>query len=189
MATYAHIENNTITGVYDLLPENWRNISNFYVFKDSFDEVKTLGWRIVQVNPDPIFDSNTQRLGDSQHIIVDDEVIEFREVIDLPIVISTPTPPPTEEQILAAKIQRHTTVMNELRVKRNELLTNSDYTQLADIITKNGVALTAMYVTYRQTLRDLPNLYENDLDFLNIDMATFPDIPVLPVVEETQSGG
>ena len=33
MATYAHIENSTITGVYDLLPDNWRNISNFHALK------------------------------------------------------------------------------------------------------------------------------------------------------------
>lgn len=185
MATYAHIENNNITGVYDLLPDNWRNISNFYVFKDNFDEVRDLGWRKVQVNSSPNFDSDTQKLSDPKHRIDNDEVIEYREVIDLIIPTSTPVAVFTEEQMLAAKIERHNLIMNELREKRNELLTNSDYTQLADIISKNGETLTAMYVTYRQTLRDLPSLYQDNLDFNNIDMATFPEIPVLPVIEET----
>ena len=185
MATYAHIENNTITGVYDLLPDNWRNISNFHALNDSFDYIQELGWRKVAVDSDPEFNSDFQKLSDPKHRIDNDEVIEYREVVNLPTSIATPVAVFTEEEQLAAKIERHNLIMAELRTKRNELLTNSDYTQLADIITKNGATLTAMYVTYRQTLRDLPGLYEDNLDFNNIDMATFPEIPVLPVTEET----
>ena len=185
MATYAHIENSTITGLYDLLPANWRNISNFYALKDSFDYIHELGWRMVAVDSNPEFNSDSQKLSDPKHRIDNDEVVEYREVINLPTAIATPVAVFTEEEQLAAKIERHNLIMSELRTKRNELLTNSDYTQLADIITKNGATLTAMYVTYRQTLRDLPGLYEDNLDFNTIDMATFPEIPVLPIAEET----
>jgi hypothetical protein len=185
MATYAHIENSTITGVYDLLPANWRNISNFYALKDSFDYMQELGWRTVIVDVNPEFNADFQKLSDPKYRIDNNEVVEYREVVNLPTLIATPVAVFTEEEQLAAKIERHNLIMSELRTKRNELLTSSDYTQLVDIITKNGATLTAMYVTYRQTLRDLPNLYENNLDFNNIEIATFPDIPVLPVVEGT----
>jgi hypothetical protein len=188
MATYAHIENNTITGVYDLIPDNWRNISNFFVFKDNIEEVRSLGWRVVQPSPNPTFNIDTQKLSDLKYSIVGDEVIEYRDVEDLPIPVVEPQIEFTEQQMLDAKIARHNVVMNELRIKRNLILAASDYTQLSDIIAQNGTELTSLFVIYRQTLRDLPSIYEDNLDFNDVNSAEFPEIPVYtapPVVEET----
>ena len=38
MANFAYTENGEIVGVYDQLPENWKNISNFYTLstEDSY---------------------------------------------------------------------------------------------------------------------------------------------------------
>jgi hypothetical protein len=178
MAKYAHIENNIITGVYDLMPDNWRNISNFFVYKDSIEELRSLGWRVVQTSSDPTFNIDTQKLSDLKFSIVNDEVIEYRDVEDLPIPFVEPQIEFTEQQMLDAKIARHNVVMNELRTKRNLVLAASDYTQLADIIVQNGSELTALFVTYRQTLRDLPSIYEDNLDFNDVNSAEFPEIPV-----------
>ena len=47
--------------------------------------------------------------------------------------------------------------VGELRVVRDELLASSDFTQLADA--PYTVAEKALWVTYRQSLRDLPDGY------------------------------
>lgn len=177
MAKYAHIENNTITGVYDLLPDNWRNISNFYVLAENFDDVKVLGWRVVQKQPTPLIDINTQRYGEPIFNIVDNEVIETIEIINLPVVEPVQPIALSEEEQMQAKIIRHDLVMSELRKIRDKLLADTDKTQLQDLITINGPELTQQFADYRQLLRDLPSLYENDLDFNMISLVEFPVIP------------
>lgn len=176
MANYAHIENNEITGVYDSLPDNWRNISNFYVLAENFDDVRPLGWRIVQKTADPTINTDIEKYGELSHTIIDDEVIETRLVIQIP-VIETPDNTISEEEQYSAKVDRHNRIMNDLREKRNKLLSETDYTQLADIISKNGTELTQQFADYRQLLRDLPSLYESNLDFNDITTATFPELP------------
>lgn len=179
MATYAHIENNTITGVYDLVPNNWRNISNFYVLAENFDDIRSLGWRTIQKTSDPIINTDTHRYGELIHTIENDEVVETREVITLPIipVVEEVIVVLSEEEQLAAKIERHNIVMVELRTIRNQLLANTDYTQLNDIIIKNGTELTQQFADYRQLLRDLPSLYEDNLDFNDINTVEYPTLP------------
>jgi hypothetical protein len=178
MANYAHIENNQITGVYDLLPDNWRNISNFSALNDQAF-IHTLGWRTI-VKESPDYNIDTQTLGFPSYRIEDDNVIETIEVINLPVYIAPVAPEPvvlSEEQLLLAKINTHINAMAQLRMTRDTLLTATDYTQLADVIALNGEQLTTAYNTYRQELRDLPTLYENDPEFLDASTAVYPVIP------------
>ena len=174
MANYAHIENNEITGVYDLIPDNWRNISNFSAL-DDLPFMQTLGWRVI-IKDVPYFDSNTQRLGNPQYKIENDNVIETFEVIDLPVYVQPEPVEPTEEQLLQIKINRHINAMAQLRMKRDTLLTATDFTQLADVMTLNGEQLTAAYNTYRQELRDLPGLYDIDPEFVDESTVVYPVI-------------
>jgi hypothetical protein len=176
MANYAHIENNTITGVYDTIPVNWRNISNFYVLAENFDNVYTLGWRIVQKETEPTINRDTQYYGELLHTIVDGTVVETRQVHNI-VIPETIVVEMSEEDQYNAKVERHTNTMIELRNRRNQLLADTDYTQLNDIITKNGVELTQQFVDYRQLLRDLPSLYENNLDFNDINTVEYPTMP------------
>lgn len=186
MATYAHIENGTITGIYDNLPDTWRNISNFFVLINDPDAFHSLGWRTIQ-KVTPVYNEYTQRLGFASHEIVDDEVIETISVIDLPV---PPAPPVlTEEEIAMMHIEQHNVAMNELRTKRDLLLAQTDYTQLADIVAKNGTELTTLYVEYRQSLRDLPSLYENDMTFLSETDAVYPALPSIVVVTPPDEAG
>tara|TARA_R110000868_G_scaffold194692_1_gene440323 strand:- start:812 stop:1369 length:558 start_codon:yes stop_codon:yes gene_type:complete len=183
MANYAHIEDNTVTGVYDLVPENWRNISNFYVlWKDEPETIRALGWRIVQKQEED-FNPETQRLADPTFSIVNDEVIQSRVAIDLPIYIA---PEPVESTLTEAEIlarqeverdQNHNRAVNELRIQRNLLLAQTDYTQLADIVALYGEALIAEYQTYRQLLRDLPTIYQDDPNFTSVNNIIFPTCP------------
>lgn len=59
-----------------------------------------------------------------------------------------------------------------LRIKRNTLLTESDWTQTAD--TPLSDSKKAEWVTYRQSLRDLP---ANNSSASSIDDVTFPSEP------------
>lgn len=62
----------------------------------------------------------------------------------------------TQEDVTASQA----IMMNILRVQRNKLLADSDWTQLADSPLSSGQKST--WATYRQALRDLPE--QADLD-------------------------
>lgn len=174
MANYAVIENNSITGVYDLYPENWRNISNFRALANDIEYLRSLGWRTV-VKIHPVFNPVKQRLGDPVHIIVNDEVHEIIQIIDLPL---PPTPVTyTAEELAQQQLTAHNNAMETLRTKRDKLLQETDYTQLADVMALNGTELTTQFQTYRQLLRDLPAQYESDLSFVDESTITYPTLP------------
>lgn len=173
MANYAHVENGSITGVYDLLPENWRNISNFYLFENDTETLTNLGWVTIQ-KASVSYNPDTQRLDSPTYALEDGNVIETMTVVDLP---QQPIIEFTEEEILARKTLAHDLAMTKLREMRDELLTATDFTQLADIIKLNGPELTTQYEVYRQELRDLPSLYDSDIDFDNAYTVVFPTKP------------
>ena len=183
MANYAHIENGMITGVYDLIPENWRNISNFYVLCNSVtdsDSLTELGWRTIQ-KPEISYDPTTQKLADPTYIVEDDQVIEHRVVIEM-FYPDTPQPDPytpsyTDAELFTIKSARHERAMRTLREKRDGLLTSTDFTQLADVMITNGEELTAQYQVYRQRLRDLPKEYEDNIDFDEGSVVSYPGRP------------
>jgi hypothetical protein len=173
MANYSHIENEQITGVYDLYPDNWRNISNFYLLAEDTDALYNLGWRtIIKVNP--TYNPDYQRLGNPSYTITDNEVYETLEVIDLPKIEIVEQ---TEEELLAIKIAKHNNAMKTLRDKRDVLLSKTDFTQLADIIKINGTELTQLYEEYRQALRDLPSSYQSDDEFIDESNVVYPTKP------------
>ena len=173
MANYAHIEDEKITGVYDLYPDNWRNISNFYLLANDTDTLYSLGWRTI-VKSTPAYNSDTQYVGNPIHTIENDDVIETYEIVDIvfPEVIYQ-----TEEELASIKLAQHNSAMETLRNKRDMLLAETDFTQLADVISINGIELTQLYEEYRQALRDLPNSYEADSEFINESNVTYPTKP------------
>jgi hypothetical protein len=177
MANYAHIEDGKITGVYDLYPDNWRNISNFYLLANDTNTLYGLGWRTI-VKSTPAYNSDTQYVGNPIHTIDNDNVIETYDIVNIifPEVIYQ-----TIEELAAIKLAQHNSAMETLRNKRDKLLAETDFTQLADVITINGPELTQLYEEYRQALRDLPNSYEVDSEFVNESIVTYPTYPALTV--------
>ena len=61
-------------------------------------------------------------------------------------------------------------VANAIRLKRNELLAQSDYTQMPDVTLSNQ----DLWDNYRQALRDLPQTYAN---ITSLDEVTWPTPP------------
>ena len=91
MANYAHVENNEIVGVYDNLPANWRNVSNFYALPENI--LETLGWYKL-VKQIPTFDSETQKLSDPVHYFDNGTAYETFNVVSKGL-----PPTPSEEQV------------------------------------------------------------------------------------------
>ncbi len=160
MANFAHIENGVITGLYDQLPTNWRNISNFYTLESETDYIHSLGWRTVVKDNTPI-DTNTHYKGEPSYNIVNDDVVETIPQYQI------------QQPDLSAL---HISAMVYLREKRDRLLKETDFSQLSDVVTLNGTALTQAYITYRQQLRDLPSQYENDSNFVDERTAVYPTL-------------
>ena len=75
MANYAHVENNEITGVYDLLPDNWRNISNLSALVNDETTLRSLGWRKLVKENNELHWNNIPK-----YRIENDEVIEYFEI-------------------------------------------------------------------------------------------------------------
>lgn len=176
MTVYAHIENDTITGVYDLLPSNWRNISNFSALVTDTDFLYSLGWRTI-VKDTPVYDNSIYTLGNPSYSIVDDSVVETRPLLPKLSTQVQQSQPLSEEQIAEQQNIMHLTAMVEIRSLRDILLNETDFTQLSDVIQLNGEELTQQYNAYRQQLRDLPSLYESDLSIVDVNQVTFPTKP------------
>lgn len=174
MARYAHIENNQITGVYDFLPENWRNISNFKALEDETEYINSLGWRRIIKN-EPVYNPSTQYMGNPRYTLINDTVIEDIEIFDIPVVVAS-SPEPMASAPTIDNNSLHIMAMQQLRDKRDELLLKTDFTQLLDVSKINGTTITTAYETYRQQLRDLPDQYENDSEFIDVNTAVFPEL-------------
>ncbi len=166
MAKYAFIENNEIKGLYTNLPNNWKNISNFYALDGDTEYLSSLGWKLI-TKSSVTYNPDTQT-ADIQYSIVDGNVVETITVEDLP--------PLSAEELSRIKSVKHEQAMSILRTKRDKLLADSDKTQLVDVAKQNGAELTTAYELYRQQLRDLPNLYETDDNFIDETTVVYPTV-------------
>ena len=125
MANFAYVENNTIVGVYDYLPKNWKNISNFYAL-DDWEYLNSLGWReIIKVTP--VYDNKTQKIDIPKHYIVNGIVYESYDVIDLPIIQPIVERELTPEEIEQQYQETITNQWNEVRAIRDDLMKSFEW--------------------------------------------------------------
>lgn len=108
MAKFAYVENGIVDSVYDELPTNWKNISNFYTLEE--DQRKQYGWYSVESTPFP-FDPSTQILGQEIYTFDGDRVIASYEILSAP-----PLPPtPSSEELEKLKIEEQWAMVRRLR--------------------------------------------------------------------------
>lgn len=81
MANYAFIENGNLEGLYDTLPINWRNISNFYLLSD--DEIVNYGWKKI-IKPVLDYNPETHYLGNTDYYVLGTEVYERIAIVQIP---------------------------------------------------------------------------------------------------------
>jgi hypothetical protein len=115
MANFAFVENSEILGVYDFLPVNWRNISNFNLIND-WERLNSLGWyKLEKILP--YHDPETQKLDRPRHYFSEGVAYETYEVKNLPPKPSIPEPSIWDE-IIQERDQRIQEV--ELRIQNYE---------------------------------------------------------------------
>ena len=165
MASYAHVVDEKIDSVYDLLPTNWNNISNFCAVSD--DELKSFGWYKLIKNY-PSYNPDTQKIDNPTQYFENGAAYETMEVIDLPppVVIE----PPSEEQLINDQ-------WNIVRQKRDQLVSEVDwrYTRYNRQV-RLGLTPTddiTQLDAYTQALADIP---EKQTDPFNIIWPVYGDV-------------
>ena len=160
MANWVHIENNEITGQYDLLPKTWKNISGLDLAANDLPFLKSVGWYPVTKQSET-WNDTTHYVSGYDYEIRENDVLES-------IIITEKQPEPVEEfSTLKYKF------IEELRNKRNELLKNSDWTQLQDVQNSFDETTKNKWVVYRQALRDIIEEYSEN-EIVNIAQVNWP---------------
>lgn len=133
---YVYVQNGQIVDGPRMIPINWKNISNFNVLDN--DSLKSYGWFPHRFVEAPL--SENDKITGSYFMVGEDEVVEYQTVA-----------PKTQEEI----DQENNQLWENIRNERNQLLLESDWTQLPDSpITPEK---KTEYQTYRQELRDVTN--------------------------------
>lgn len=166
--SWAYIESDNNIQEFTKLPENWKNISNFYALESDKETLKQFGW---------------YKLID-QTIPISNDLYEYHDAPQYKIDVVTGTvykncPIIQKENALNANDildENHKNFMFLLRNMRNTLLTDCDWTQLADIQAIKSEEWILAWKQYRQDLRDLPEYYENTL-IVDVNLVTWPVIP------------
>ena len=131
---YILVQNEQIVGRPRPLPNSWENISNFHVLDNQ--TVKSYGWypyRFVEA------EKNENQFYDGSDIVIEEnEVVEYQKVRNK-----------TQQEIE----QEISNEWDSVRNKRNILLAECDWTQLADSPLTNQKQIE--WQIYRQQLRDI----------------------------------
>ena len=140
MSIWAVVENGTVTECYDVMPENWRNISNIRAMETDFEFLASLGWYPVSRGIPPL--GPNQTYGPVTHTFDPDlrVVLEEADVFDL-------APPNIED------LKKN--CMEQIRARRDDLLAQCDWTQCVDVQEIKSVEWKTAWKQYRQQLRDL----------------------------------
>ena len=133
---YIEVENGEIKGYPRPLPQNWADVSNFYLLEN--ERLRQYGWYPVRFVPSE--KTNNDIVTGQSFVIEGTEVVQYEQIR-----------PKTQDEIN----QEINQLWENIRNERNQLLLECDWTQLSDS------PLTAEkkteWQTYRQELRDITN--------------------------------
>jgi hypothetical protein len=127
MAKYAYVVNGVIEEVFDSIPKNWKNISNFYVL--SKEERSIYGWCdvisvIAEYNP------STQYISNIRQYITDGNVYETADINNFTIetpVIEQLNQVDTSEDALLYQQQFIDAQWFDVRNRRDIYMTNFEW--------------------------------------------------------------
>jgi hypothetical protein len=160
MANWVHTENNEITGQYDLLPNNWKNISGLNLAADDLPFLKSVGWYPV-TKQNETWNDLTHYVSGYNYEIRENDVLES-------IILTERQSQPVEE-FSTLKYR----FIEELRKKRNEMLVSSDWTQLQDVQNLLDESTKNKWIVYRQQLRDIIQSYSKN-EVVDITQVNWP---------------
>lgn len=164
MANYVYIENGTIEEYYDILPDSWRHISGLNLLNTQ--QLLGYGWYSV-LNMDETHDPTTSYIAGYTYEIFDDHVKQIPQIVNY-----------DQEKIDQIQQEIRDSFFNTLREERNRKLQQCDWTQLLDIQKTKSIEWITVWETYRQTLRDIPQQYENTTIY-NMSIVEWPVEPTM----------
>jgi len=159
MANWATVENNEVTGRYDVLPRNWRNISGLDLSANDLPFLKSLGWYPV-TKQEISYDDVNYFINDNEYKFENDQVLE------IPILTA-------KEIVVVDAVLQKQQFMETLRNERNKKLIDSDWTQLDDVQNSFDEETKNKWIVYRQALRDITEVYFNN-DITDINQVRWP---------------
>jgi len=147
-ACWVFIEDGIIKERQEFLPVNWGNITNLYLSENDLDYLKSLGW--YKVTPRySSYDNKTSRIQHYEYSIEGDNVFEINIVV------------PRAE---ADMQERYDLFMSDLRKERDKRLAETDWTQLQDVKDSHTDTWNNSWATYRNSLRNITNSFNNYSD-------------------------
>jgi hypothetical protein len=161
MAEWALVENNQILEFHDFLPNNWKNISGLRRSENDLNFLQSIGWYKV-VKQHQSYDESQFNVVKYNYDWTGSSVIETVEL--------------AEKTTLDENEYETYLPVGDLRKKRDALLKDSDWTQLADVQSLMDNRRKLMWIEYRQKLRDLPEQCENGTS-IEIDSIIWPVRP------------
>jgi hypothetical protein len=171
--TWAYVENGSVVEEHSGLPRNWRNYSNFFALESDVRFLRSIGWYQLVDNTAPITNDFLEYHGEPEYAIDGEEGIVVRT---RPILLKDN--PPTAEELFA---QSRNQFIQQLRDQRNQLLKDSDWTQMLDVQFYQSEEWINAWRVYRQNLRDLPELYESYplSELIDCSLIQWPPVPVI----------
>ena len=138
---YAHVKDDGSVDYLGGLPKSWGNVSNLHLSNGDDAFLKTLGWLpLVETNVTPAVNQTFEK---DVVTVEEDRVLLIHRARDM----------------TAAEIaDRESSHMNNLRELRNQKLVDSDWTHASDHPSPVAAAKKTEWETYRQALRDLPEI-------------------------------
>jgi hypothetical protein len=158
MKRFALIENNEVKQIGGL-PTNWGNISNFYLlnFEDQAEMsiINQNGWLPVETI------SENKEIQENIEYVIEENVV--KEIIT--------TRDKTQEDFEKEKNSQILAKWRSVRVKRNNLLKESDIEILIDKWEAMNPDEKLLWSNYREELRDIPQKYSDP------DSVIYPEKP------------
>ena len=155
MKLYCLVENGIVVDCVTELPVTFANVSNFNVLDDS--ELKTHGWLPCHI------------LSENKDIVVSVEYEIYDEYVNKIIT----TRDKTDDEFNQKRSDKD--ILNDVRAKRDALLFESDKAIVSDLWSDMDEPTRESWKKYRQSLRDIPQLYPSTPDV---------DWPVSPLLQK-----
>lgn len=164
MAEWAHVENNVVDELHDLLPENWKHVSGLRLSINDLSFLKELGWYRIAKNH-TTYDPEAYKETGFDYTIREDDVLETNILYKY-----------SDEELAQRFQDKKSSILNFVRDERSKRLTLSDWTQLPDVQATFDEATKTKWLVYRQQLRDLPTYYEIDENIREFNGINWPTV-------------
>jgi hypothetical protein len=159
--------------IFNELPINWKNISNFFALESDLSLLRSMGWYPVVDDSTPITNDFREYHGAPQYSLDESRnvVVKLCEVL-------------TKENVGANETEfdaRRRVFLEDLRSRRDRLLLETDWTQMLDVQSTKSEEWKNQYIEYRRWLRDLPQIYsqppyESVIDSNQVEWRSLPEL-------------